>query len=84
MGSLEKRVLTLENQVGKDTPDVFLIVHEGPREIFTPEEKAALRQHKEQMIAAAKPGDRFVAIFWTREKVQELLTGGPQGGGAHD
>jgi hypothetical protein len=82
MGSLEKRVADLERQCGKDIPDVFLVVHEGPREIFTPEEKAALRQHKEEMIAAAKTGDRFVVVPWTREKAQEL-SGSPQGG-EHD
>ncbi|MFA4901754.1 MAG: hypothetical protein WC600_03310 [Desulfobaccales bacterium] len=41
-------------------------------ESFSPEEEAVLQQYQEELVAAAKPGE-YVAVFWTRHKLQELM-----------
>ncbi len=41
-------------------------------EVFSPEEEAVLLKYEEEKITAAKPGE-YVAVFWTKDKAQELL-----------
>jgi hypothetical protein len=76
--SLEDRVGKLEQQSGIEPRIVFLVYHDGldnakNLEIFTPEEEAVLEKYKEEMVAAAKPGERPVVVYWTKQKAQELL-----------
>ncbi len=79
--NLQDRIEKLERASGGDKPVVFLVVYfigsdnAGHREILTPEEEAVLQKHKEETVAAAKPGERFVTVSWTKDKAQELLAG---------
>jgi hypothetical protein len=77
--SLEDRVGKLERQIGEGKPVVLRVVrYEGTDspenyEVFSPEEEAVLQKYEEEKITAAKPGEHFITVYWTKQKAQELL-----------
>ncbi|MFA4901753.1 MAG: hypothetical protein WC600_03305 [Desulfobaccales bacterium] len=79
--NLEGRIEKLERASGGDKPVVLLVViliasdNAGNREILTPEEEVVLQKYKDETVAAAKPGEGFIIVHWTKDKAQELLAG---------
>lgn len=77
--NLEKRIESLENQIGRDKPIIFLVRqyvgtdNAANMEVLTPEEEDILQQHKEDIVSSSESGERFVTVHWNKDKARELL-----------